>query len=434
MDNRYLTQQDYADLRNLGRVATTEQVAAEMDRRAASNVQRANTYQAALEKQRADEIAAQQLILSGANTALEYRKADPEYRGAVAGAEAAAKLPTAIAEAIAKAGVENVNIRPGGTARVMGPDGSQQYVTAPIQGETTDDQGRKIRVMVTPPAPGSTAPAKYMPIVGPDGRPMLAEPAAQEVKGREEAVKEFTGPETASYGAAQNVHAWLGQIEHSANVMNQTPGIFSTGPLSGERYGIMGALNDAARTVGLKDVPFDPQKISSFEEMRKATTTAGFELSSHYEGHARQAAATIMNATSAVPGPANSPQGLQRVSSGIREGAQASMDEHEFKQDVYNTDSSLLQAADTAFWRAHPAEQYTDRAISRTEPIKIQSQSELSKYLPGTFVEIPKVNPATGKNMIVQVPERTEQLNVGGQTIPHQLTIPRYLQGASPYG
>jgi hypothetical protein len=105
-----------------------------------------------------------------------------------------------------------------------------------------------------------------------------------------------------------------------------------------------------------------------------------------------------MNATSAVPGVSNSPQGGKLVLAGIREGAQANIDLHNYKQDVFNKTADLT-SADTEFFRANPAQAYARRAISTVMPYKITGPDEFKRYLPGTYVVTP-----SGK--LTQVPMR----------------------------
>lgn len=229
-------------------------------------------------------------------------------------------------------------------------------------------------------------------------------------------VEEFHGKDQDSYVAAQNTQGWLNQIDHAADVVNKAGSAYQTGPFAETRLGLMGKINDIGRTVGLGNA-FNPQALASAEELRKATTTAGFELSSHYEGHARQAASTIQNATSAVPGYSNSPQGVQLVSAGIREGAQSAMDAHEYRQNRYNgvdpyginpaakgkTAGAGLETAETDFYKKFTPQMYATRAISTVQPPTMKADSldafnkQAMQYLPGTQVILngqPKIIPA----------------------------------------
>lgn len=274
------------------------------------------------------------------------------------------------------------------------------------------------------PAPPNAAPGTpgtFVPVAQLDksGRPVQGDvgkgvpPDVQQ--GRTELVKEFFGKDTDSYVAAKNTHAWLNQIDQAADAMNSAGGVYNTGPFAAARVGMMQKINDIGRTVGL-GAAFDEKTLTAPEELRKATTTAGFELSSHYEGHARQAASTIENATSAVPGMANSPQGVKLVSAGIREGAQSAIDSHEYRQarfqgqDPYGLNPQAngqragagLETAETDFYKKFTPEMYSTRAISTVHPVVMTAKglddfnTQAQKYLPGTQIILngqPKVIP-----------------------------------------
>lgn len=274
--------------------------------------------------------------------------------------------------------------------------------------------------VVTAPAPGTQSTGAASPVV-------TALPP-DVVEGREELTKNLFGKDADSYVAANNTQGWLNQINHAADVMNKAGNVYQTGPYAPQRLALMGAINDAGRTLNLGQ-PFDLNAISSAEEMRKATTTAGFELSSHYEGHARQAAATIMNATSAVPGMSNSPQGVRLVSNGINEGAQSAKDMHEYNiarfsgQDPYGIapgsvgarGGAGLESSEADFVKAFPASMYANRAISTVQPFAVKTDADLANYLPGTFVQY--------KGNTIQVPQRP-----GAPPIPMYLVRPAVSQ------
>jgi hypothetical protein len=320
-------------------------------------------------------------------------------------------------------------------AHVLGPQGAirvlkanpstplqmllpQQVIAAnpQFQGRTAGDAvqwaAQRMAGASQPPS-GSHGTAE--PVVMPNGQPAVAQLPPQLDAAREEAAKEFAGKDNDSFVSAQNTQAWLRQIDSAADEMTKAGSLYMTGPYAEKRYEAMRGVNDMARTIGLKE-PFNPQAVASWEEMRKSTTTAGFELASHYEGHARQAAATIMNATSAVPGSENSPVGLKLVSAGIREGAQSAIDLHNYKTQIFNkTQGAGLPQAETDFYAAHPAEQYAQRAISTVHPVTITDPAQFKNYLPGTYAVLPN-----GK--LVQVPER-----------PDAPPVPAYLKSGAAH-
>lgn len=286
--------------------------------------------------------------------------------------------------------------------------------------EITNQDGTKSYVHINPASPmappGTPGTAAPIAMAGAPGQTVGSAVSPDTQDARNHLVTEFHGKDADSYVAAQNTQGWLNQIDHAADVMNKAGPAYRTGEFAPQRLALMGAINDVGRSIGVGSL-FDQNAIAAAEEMRKATTTAGFELSSHYEGHARQAAATIMNATSAVPGMSNSPQGVQLVSAGIHEGAQSAMDAHEYKQQRYNgadpyginptangkTAGAGLETAETDFYKKFPASMYSTRAISTVQPPSMKAasladaQAQFEKYLPGTQVILngqPKIVPA----------------------------------------
>lgn len=358
--------------------------------------------------------------------------------------------PQAQAQAQAKADVEqktagpiqlqktlntNVDLRQGGMTLL--PDGKGGWTVAknPELREVEGPTGQKTFVHVNPASPFAApgTPGEASPVLGPNGQPAVAAIPPQVQSQRTEAGNEFMGKEQDQYQAAQNTQAWLNQIDHAASVMKLGGPGYMTGPFAPQRYALMSMANDLGRSFKVKESSlFDQPAVASWEEMKKATNTAGFELSSHYEGHARQAAQTIQTAMNSVPAETNSPQGLQLVSAGIREGSQSAIDSHEYKQLVNNaTQGAGLTNAETDFYKAHPATQYANRAISNITPFTIKGPDEFQKYLPGTFVTDGKtVDPATGRPKVVQVPPRVD--TIGGIQFP--LNVPAYIQKGAPNG
>jgi len=357
-----------------------------------------------------------------ANAAYEAALAGPKAYGAKAGelplvgpaegakttAEHGAALPFIGPETAAKAGNQAIDLRAGG----MHWDPAKGWIKNPGIIETQDASGNTVPMHAAPGLPGSGEPGTAEPILGPDGQPVITKLPAQKQLAQNKAFEDFAGKDTDSYIAAQNTKSWLQQMDHAADTLNSRGGFLGTGPTAPERLTFASNVNDVLRTAGLP-AAFDPSAVASWEELKKATVTAGFELSSHYEGHARQAASTIISATSAVPSASNSPEGFKYVSAGIREAAQNAIDLHEFaKQPVYDQNGNLVKA-ETDFYKNVPAPMYARRAISTVTPYPVKTDEELNRYLPGTFVNY--------KGNVVQVPER--------KGLP---PIPDYLRTAQP--
>lgn len=368
------------------------------------------------------------------------RTAASQYRElALAGPKAGAAAAAEVGPKLELAEKSPVTLRAGG---MQFYPRTGQVLKNPELREITDANGNTTYIHINPASPLAPpgTPGEAAPVLNPGGQPAIAKLPPDVVQGREELVRGLFGKDTDSYVAANNTQGWLNQLNHASRVMNEAGPAYMTGPFAETRLGLMSHINDAGRTLGLA-APFDEKAISSFEEMRKATTTAGFELASHYEGHARQAAATIVNATSAVPGMANSPQGFTLVSNGVNEGAQIAKDLHEYNlarfhgQDPYgiaspsakgSTHGAGLETAEADFIKKFPAEMYSNRAISTVTPFKIAAtdqaaaMKEMAKYLPGTVVVL-----ANGRQTMV--PPRP-----GAPSIPNYMH--EYIQPTAPGG
>lgn len=317
-------------------------------------------------------------------------------------AEADVELKTAGRIAAEKAGNSNVDLREGGMARVVDPaTGQGTWLKNPKLEETVDPAtGQKTYTHISPAMPGSPpgTPGTSEPVLGSNGQPVVQGIAPNVQDARNKAYTEFAGKDTDTFQAATNTQGVLAQMNEAARSLNAAGGMLGTGPTAPARIALASKVNDILRTAGLP-AAFDPNAVGSWEELTKATKTAGFELSSHYEGHARQAAQTIENATSAVPGEQNSPIGFAKVFAGINEQAQMGMDLHNAKLPAYNSGGDIVNA-ETGFINKFPAQMYSRRAISTVTPYPIGSDKELGRYLPGTFV--------TYKGNVVQVPARAD--------------------------
>lgn len=348
----------------------------------------------------------------GAEADVEMQTAGP-IQQQKSQAEANVKLATAGPIRAAESANSNVDLRPGGMARVVDPaTGQPTWLKNPQLEKVQQADGTTTYAHVAPALPGSApgTPGTAEPVLGADGKPLVEAIPHNVQLARNKAYEDFQGKDTDSYLAAQNTHGWLEQMNHAADVLNSGGGFLATGPNAPERLAFANSVNDALRTVGLPNA-FDPQKIASWEELKKATTTAGFELSSHYEGHARQAASTIENATSAVPSAANTPVGFKTVLAGIQESAQQAIDLHEYKQEIYKQ-GGALENAEVDFYKQNRPQQYAQRAISTVHPYPVKAPGDLNRYLPGTYVTLPN-----GK--LTQVPPRE-----GAPPIPSYLSTP----------
>jgi hypothetical protein len=114
--------------------------------------------------------------------------------------------------------------------------------------------------------------------------------------------------------------------------------------------------------MGVKDekLPFEPDKIASWESLTKESLRLGFALSRSLG--AREAMQVVQSAIKANPGIQNTPLGARMVMNAIRESAQRDADYYRFATQ-YGTQRGHLVGADIEFNKANPPELYGRRAI-----------------------------------------------------------------------
>ena len=344
--------------------------------------------------------------------------ADPAYVGKAKAAEAQAEADASRTRLITT------------RAGVFDPVTGQDIYRQPEFHELSDASGRKYPAFLQPTVKGGISVMGGPPILD-QQTPALAGPRANGgapqsdvpfsslppnvQDARNKAYEDFAGKDADSYVSSKNTQGILAQMNEAADVLNKNPGFLSTGPTSPLRLGFASNVNDILRSTGLPTA-FDPNTIGMWEELTKQTRTAGFELASHYEGHARQAASTIMNATSAVPSEVNSPVGFYKVSNGINEIAQQNADAHEYMQSVYDQQGDLSKA-NTDFYTKYPPQMYARRAISTTAPYPVKDEKELNRFLPGTYIKLPD-------GTLGQVPLRTGAPGIPDYIKQHQFAAP----------
>jgi soluble lytic murein transglycosylase-like protein len=301
-------------------------------------------------------------------------------------------------------------IRPGGAQ--ITPQGITQ---SQVFREMMGPDGRKYTLGMNPVDTGNYVRPPGVPDWAPPGTmsATLEDYSVGEKADIEHSVEQVSKEGTESFTAAKNTQGWLQQMDHAADALNQAGGFLSMGPSSPERIAFASNVNDALRVIGVK-AAFDPNAIGSWEELKKATTTAGFELSSHYEGHARQAATTIMNATAAVPSAQNSPVGYRYVSAGVNEAAQSAIDlyQAQIAGGAYQRPGGYEKAT-TDFQTQFPPAMYARRAISTVKPYTVSTSADANRFLPGTYVRY--------QGRLLQVPAR-----------PGAPPIPDYIRQMAP--
>lgn len=308
------------------------------------------------------------------------------------------------------------NLRGPGSVNIT----SQGIIQSPLEYEMLGPDGRKYRITQ------NTVEDPNHPYTRPEGVPdwaprgtssiALADFSTGEHKGMDAASEDAFGEKArAQYASAVGTTRAMEDLDHQFDQLNSGgPSWYNTGEGADWRLAFGKAVNAASRASGGGDL-FDPAKLASGEDIVKGAKLAGMQTLSTFFGGSREAASIVSSTQSAVPNIENTPQGGKLVLNGIREGSQWVQDQHAFMSQWFNDHHGNMVGADVAFNKQVPSQMYARRAISMIKPFQIQSDKELSRYLPGTFVQY--------KGNIVQIPNR--------EGMPE---MPEYLNGAMPWG
>jgi hypothetical protein len=163
------------------------------------------------------------------------------------------------------------------------------------------------------------------------------------------------------YEGAQDVKRQVSIMEANFRELNSAN--WSTAGTGAEaRLNMAKAANSIFTALGVKDekLPFDPDKIASWESLTKESLRLGFALSRSLG--AREAMQVVQSAIKANPGIQNTPLGARMVMNAIRESAQRDTDYYRFATQ-YGTQRGHLVGADIEFNKVNPPELYGRRAI-----------------------------------------------------------------------
>ena len=167
-----------------------------------------------------------------------------------------------------------------------------------------------------------------------------------------------------NFRASQDLTLRLDMMDHAIENLNGT-GWSATGTGANARMGAAKAVNSILGAIGLP-AAVDPTKISSWEDLTKETTRAGFELSRTLGS--REAASIVDSAIKAVPSAENSYLGAKLVSSSIRQAAQREIDYYKYATDYARSHNGSTVGADIAFNEARPPKLYAQTAIANAVP------------------------------------------------------------------
>jgi hypothetical protein len=295
--------------------------------------------------------------------------------GPRAGAKAAAEWPYAITRTIAERGGQPINVKenevvttgaqvnPAVSAatdeafRRMGlprPAQPGQMPGAPQGSQPQSAPGTAPSTEASPPANPFTP--RLMPTSG--GFTSSVTPGNLEMqRGAGEAYEDARK----KYEGAQDVKRQVSIMESNFRELNSAN--WSTAGTGAEaRLNMAKAANSIFTALGVKDekLPFDPDKIASWESLTKESLRLGFALSRSLG--AREAMQVVQSAIKANPGIQNTPLGAGMVMNAIRESAQRDTDYYRFATQ-YGTQRGHLVGADIEFNKVNPPELYGRRAI-----------------------------------------------------------------------
>ena len=233
----------------------------------------------------------------------------------------------------------------------------------------------------TPPGsgaqPGAAAAQPLVTKISPGNQKLITELA-----------DDYANEGKTTYASAVSTLGWLTQMQQSLNQLNGPNGTgwTSTGTGNEMRMTVLKGINGALQSVGIQGM--DQDAVGGWEELNKATRTAGMQLVKTMFGGSREAATIVQSATASVPGAENSPKGAMRVLNGIQEAANEEADRYIFETNWIQTHDGNLIGAAAAFNQQRSPAMYARRAISGTDPYKVTSADQaLKSYLPGTLVQ-----------------------------------------------
>lgn len=169
-----------------------------------------------------------------------------------------------------------------------------------------------------------------------------------------------------SYESAQNLKLQLSNMQDQLAQLGTT-GFLAPGTGDTKRIAYAKDANTMAKMAGIddKNLPFDPLKVASGEDILKGTTRLGFDLARQLGS--REAMMIVQQAVGAVPGVENTSRGAKLIFGALNTAAQRQSDYYEYLQNWAQTHSNTL-GADVAFNKAFPVQHYTNQALLAAVP------------------------------------------------------------------
>lgn len=124
-------------------------------------------------------------------------------------------------------------------------------------------------------------------------------------------------------------------------------------------------MTGSVKPDGSPDLPFDPGKVASWEDIVKNTNTLAGMLSKQYFGGNHTAAETVNKVVASVPSISNSPLGAKLVSDGLKSTMNRVIDERNFTNEYKNANAGSIDGAAEAFNKTHSPTYYTDAVLAK---------------------------------------------------------------------
>jgi hypothetical protein len=244
-------------------------------------------------------------------------------------------------------------------------------------------------------ATGAPVPYTYKTGLGADGKPVLAgdgkplvssaqsaqfqsSPGAGvggltplEAEANKNAQDEFIKDGQKTLEAARSTQLYAHQLANGYDYLAKgnlegkpTDQMMMTGPWAAQRENLAKIANFAAGFTG-GELPFDPSKIATLEDMQKAHQALKFSFLQQNLGQQREAAQTIMNAGTAVPGIENTVLGGRVLSDLQNATAQYGIDRYNFMNEYQQNNGGIIQPAAGAFAAQHKPQDYIGQVFQK---------------------------------------------------------------------
>jgi hypothetical protein len=239
---------------------------------------------------------------------------------------------------------------PGSTVPPM-PGGPQRGAPAAVAPTATAASVAPASIMDDPRLSTAIQLPDQMPF---DSRMMTTEGAKIPIQEADEKIKKATD----ANDAAQNMKYRLDEFEHAYGNLPDS-GWMAPGKGLEERQTVAAAANTLTRMLGQGNV-IDPQQLASSEELKKLSTTMGFDLARTLGS--REAQMIVRQAVGSVPSGELSPQGARRLVAGLRAAAQRQEDYYSGLQSWSARNNGSVLGYDDWFNKTHSPEKYAMRA------------------------------------------------------------------------